>query len=135
MAKTQTYTWQDPNAGNVMRSAQGDNATFVPFDSCVSGQIIRVYDASTLITESCYQAGTLVITPINPAIDPAQQYDCINGGCIPKTTYNTTGKYASLAACQSGCAKDSNCTGECVSVEEIAALQQAASNLQSKNCK
>jgi hypothetical protein len=64
-----------------------------------------------------------------------QPYDCVNGGCIPKTTYNTPGVFASLAACQSGCAKNSNCTGECVSTDEIAALQQAASALQARLCK
>jgi hypothetical protein len=64
-----------------------------------------------------------------------QPYDCVNGGCVPKTTYNTPGVYATLAACQSGCAKNSNCTGECVSSDEIAALQQAANNLQARLCK
>jgi hypothetical protein len=68
-------------------------------------------------------------------ISNAQPYDCINGGCIPKTTYNTPGVFASLAACESGCAKNSNCTGECVSTDEIAALQQAASALQARLCK
>jgi hypothetical protein len=64
-----------------------------------------------------------------------QPCDCVNGGCVPKTTYGTPGKYASLAACQSSCAKDSNCTGECVSSEEIAALQQAANKAQANCCK
>jgi hypothetical protein len=63
-----------------------------------------------------------------------QPFDCLNGGCIPKTTYNTPGKYASLAACRSGCAKDSNCAGECVSAAEIAALQQAANLVRNKLC-
>lgn len=30
-------------------------------------------------------------------------YDCINGSCIPKTQYNTPGKYNSLADCQAVC--------------------------------
>ncbi len=68
-------------------------------------------------------------------VSPNQAYDCINGGCLPKTTYNTPGIYANLAACQSGCAKNSNCKGVCVSPEELAALQQAANQLQSKVCK
>ena len=67
-------------------------------------------------------------------IVPNQPYDCVNGGCVPKETYKTPGAFASLAACQSGCAKNSNCTGECVNPAELAALQQAASNLQSKIC-
>jgi hypothetical protein len=60
--------------------------------------------------------------------------DCINGGCLPATTYKTPGKYANLAACLSGCAKDSNCMGECVSAAELGALSQAANQLQSKFC-
>jgi hypothetical protein len=68
------------------------------------------------------------------SISPNQQYDCLNGGCIPKATYNTPGVYASLAACESGCAKNSDCTGECVSAEELAALQQATDNLRSRYC-
>jgi hypothetical protein len=64
-----------------------------------------------------------------------QPCDCLNGGCVPKTTYNTPGIYVNLAACQSGCAKNSNCTGECVDPAEIAALKQAVNTLQSKICK
>jgi hypothetical protein len=62
-------------------------------------------------------------------------HDCINGGCVPKTAYNTPGFYANLAACQSGCAKNSNCKGECVESAEIAALTQAANQLQARICK
>jgi hypothetical protein len=69
-----------------------------------------------------------------PADNGDKPCDCINGGCINASTYNTPGKYANLSACQSGCAKDSNCIGECVSQPELAALQQAANNLQSKIC-
>lgn len=65
----------------------------------------------------------------------AQKYDCLNGGCIPVDTYNTPGKYSSVAACLAACAKDSNCLGECVTFEDIAALEQAASNLQARYCK
>jgi hypothetical protein len=63
-----------------------------------------------------------------------QKCDCLNGGCITSTTYNTPGKYANLAACQSGCAKDSTCDGECVSASSIAALQQAANLVQTRLC-
>lgn len=68
-------------------------------------------------------------------IDPRNSYDCLNGGCVPTATYGTPGKYANLSACQSGCAKDSPCTGDCIPSSEMAALQQAASNLQSRICK
>jgi hypothetical protein len=69
------------------------------------------------------------------SVNASQPYDCINGGCLPKTTYNTPGAFASLAACQSGCAKNSNCSGECISKEDLAALQQAANNLRNRYCK
>jgi hypothetical protein len=67
-------------------------------------------------------------------ITPNQPYDCVNGGCVPKVTYNTPGVFETLAACQSGCAKNSNCTGECVDPAEIAAHQQAINNLKAKIC-
>jgi hypothetical protein len=60
--------------------------------------------------------------------------DCLNGYCVPASTYNTPGVFANLAACQSGCAQNSTCTGECVSAEELAALQQAANNLRARLC-
>jgi hypothetical protein len=67
-------------------------------------------------------------------LDPSNKHDCVNGACVPKNTYGTPGVFANLAACQSGCAKNSNCTGECVDPNEIAALKQAVNNLQSKFC-
>jgi hypothetical protein len=63
-----------------------------------------------------------------------EKCDCINGGCMTAATYSTPGKYANLAACLSGCAKDSTCTGECVSAEDLAALQQAAATVQPRLC-
>jgi hypothetical protein len=79
-------------------------------------------------------------TPYTPGsngygIDPNQPCDCLNGGCIPATTYDTPGYYPSLSACQSGCAKNSNCDGECVTAAQLASLQQAANNIRSRLCK
>jgi hypothetical protein len=85
-------------------------------------------------SDYAYHPAGVTVTPVGCGPDPSSAYDCINGGCVPKATYNTPGKYANLAACESGCAKDSKCTGECVSSAELAALQQAANNLQSKIC-
>jgi hypothetical protein len=62
------------------------------------------------------------------------KYDCVNGGCVNSATYSTPGIFATLAACQSGCAKNSTCTGECVSAEDLANLQQAAGIVQSRLC-
>lgn len=61
------------------------------------------------------------------------RHDCLNGGCVPSTTYNTPGLYPNLAGCQSQCG-GGNCNGECVSLAELAALQQAANRAQSNCC-
>ncbi len=85
--------------------------------------------------EWIYAQGSLSISLIeDPNPLDLVPCDCVNGGCVPKTTYNTPGVFPSLAACQSGCAKNSNCTGECVDPSEIAALGQALNTLQSKFC-
>ncbi len=69
------------------------------------------------------------------SLPPNQPHDCINGSCIPSVSYGTPGKYPNLAACTSGCAKDSPCTDECISTDEIAALQQAVDQLRFSKCK
>lgn len=64
-------------------------------------------------------------------------YDCINGDCLNSTVYKTPGKFQNLAACRSECSGGGGtpCAGECIPLEEIAALQQAASNIRSRLCK
>ena len=107
---------------------------------CGGGQFVPVpYFGDS--TSNSTKSGSFVIVSCSKcsgcctdAINPDQACDCVNGGCVPKATYNTPGAFATLAACQSGCAKNSNCAGECVDPAELAALQQAASNLQSKIC-
>jgi hypothetical protein len=81
-----------------------------------------------------YHPTGLTVTLVGCGPDPDQPCDCLNGGCVPKTTYNTPGVYANLAACQAGCAQNSPCTGECVDPAEIAAHRQALNNLQAKFC-
>jgi hypothetical protein len=66
------------------------------------------------------------------SLNPNQSCDCVNGGCVPKT--GTPGVFPSLASCEAGCAKNSNCTGECVDPAEIAALNQSISTLRSRIC-
>jgi hypothetical protein len=92
----------------------------------------------TFISDDCANcSGNTPSGYVEPTtgVSPNQKFDCLNGGCIPAVTYSTPGFYANLAACQSGCAKNSNCTGECVEAAELAALQQAANNVRSKLCK
>ena len=132
MAATNNYSYKDPNAGDVVRTASGDRYTIFAYGVCYSGVAIKIFDGTTEILFSCYKEGSLVVAPI--AISDSA-CDCINGGCLPAAMYSTPGKFSNLANCQSACAKDSTCTGECVSPEQIAALQQAASNVRSRLCK
>jgi hypothetical protein len=130
-----TYSYTDPNAGNISRSAVGDSYQIIPLGVCNGGQAIKIFNGGAEVLYSCFNAGSLTITPIVPPVSAAAPCDCVNGGCVPKTLYGTPGVFANLAACQGGCAKNSNCMGECVDPAEIAALKQAVNTLQSKICK
>ena len=93
------------------------------------------YDGHCLYAGEIYTIETVDDSFCTGCIDPETKYDCLNGGCITALSYNTPGVFASLAACQSGCAKNSNCTGECVPTADIAALEGAAARLISRYCK
>lgn len=104
------------------------------FGQCgYSWQVMRYADGSHYPIS--FANGTLVYSYVDCQGIPTESgYDCINAGCVGKSLYQTPGKYATLAACQSACAKDSNCTGECVDPAEIAQLNQAINQLKSKYC-
>lgn len=133
------YAFFDPNAGQRL-TATGYRYTINPFSECRGGLSIRIYRKDRFGNDelaffACYGDKSLTVDGASPdGVNPDQGFDCINGGCVPKTSYNTPGLFASLAACQAGCAKNSTCMGECVSAEELAALQQAASTVRSRLC-
>jgi hypothetical protein len=85
--------------------------------------------------DDTYHPSNVTLTRVGCDDLAGDRCDCLNGGCVPASTYKTPGKYANFAACQSGCAKDSACTGECIPASEIAALQQAANKAQANCCK
>ncbi|OYD93134.1 hypothetical protein CDG76_20795 [Nostoc sp. 'Peltigera membranacea cyanobiont' 210A] len=62
----------------------------------------------------------------------AVKYDCINGACIPKTTYNTPGIYQSLSECETACG--TGCSGKCVSNSEWAQIEGLSNQLKNRNC-
>lgn len=68
----------------------------------------------------------------NSCLFPQQQYDCINGTCIPSTNYNTPGLYSSLSECETACG--TGCSGKCLSNAEWAQIQGLAAQLKNKNC-
>jgi hypothetical protein len=60
-------------------------------------------------------------------------HDCINGACVPKTTYNTPGLYASLEACQVACGSK-GCSGKCISNSEWAEIEGLSNQIRNRNC-
>ncbi len=59
-------------------------------------------------------------------------YDCINGACTKKETYNTPGLYASLSDCEVACG--SGCSGQCIANSDWTQIEGLANQLKSKNC-
>lgn len=94
------YSYKDPNAGNVVRTVVGDNYSIFALGFCQGGQAIKIFSGSTEVLYSCYLVGSLTIVPIVPPVDNNKPCDCLNGSCIPATTYGTPGAFATLAACQ-----------------------------------
>jgi hypothetical protein len=109
--------------------------TLVPRPNC-GGTVAPRSSGGTIHPDHNFSSvSSITYEGCNNGPDPEQPCDCVNGGCVPQMTYGTPGVFPNLAACQSGCAKNSNCTGECIDPAEIAALQQAAATLQAKICK
>jgi hypothetical protein len=140
MAK-KCYFVQYVNCANQSGSAYicAEDLVYLNGGTCGGGYFLSVsngYNASNASEKS----GSVTIVPCSNCAgccdDPLAdgKCDCVNGGCVPQATYSTPGKYANLAACLSGCGKDSPCTEECVSAAELAALRQAANALQSRLC-
>jgi hypothetical protein len=132
MAKIYRYSYVDDNANNITRTHEGDRYEIYSVSVCPTGAIV-IFDGINEVSRSCYAVGSLTITPLDSA-PTTSAYDCVNGGCVPRQTYNTPGKYATLAACNAGCAKDSPCNGECVESAEIAQLNQLADQIRAKYC-
>ncbi|MEA5619512.1 hypothetical protein VB711_16935 [Cronbergia sp. UHCC 0137] len=60
-------------------------------------------------------------------------YDCINGACLPQSTYNTPGQYPTLADCELVCGGDS-CTGKCISNNEWVQIENLANQVKNNVC-
>ncbi|MBE9056351.1 hypothetical protein [Sphaerospermopsis sp. LEGE 08334] len=63
---------------------------------------------------------------------PQAKYDCINGACIPDTTYSTPGLYSTLSECETACG--TGCSGKCISNQDWATIEGLAAQLKNKNC-
>jgi hypothetical protein len=135
--------WRSSGIGcdNVFRSGYFCSENLVVVGGGVCGGVILVdAEGRSAANPAYYSAISQAVEQVSCSNcsgccqNPDVVCDCVNGGCVPATTYNTPGVYASLAACQSGCAQNSPCTGECVDPAEIAALNQAISSLRPRIC-
>ncbi|MCC5606646.1 hypothetical protein LC612_07560 [Nostoc sp. CHAB 5834] len=126
MAKVNTYTYKDPNAGDLVRTHEGDSYSIFAYDVCNGGQAIKVFDGGTELIFSCYKPNSLVITPIQV------RYDCLNGACIKKTIHNTPGLYQSLSECEVACG--TGCSGKCISNSEWSEIEGLSNQVRNRNC-
>ncbi|WP_109010069.1 hypothetical protein [Nostoc commune] len=62
----------------------------------------------------------------------SKQYDCINGACTNKSTYNTPGLYQTLSDCETACG--TGCSGKCISNSDWAQIENLSGQLKSRNC-
>lgn len=130
MAKINNYKYNDPNAGNLERSHDGDSFQVSDLGFCSNGgRAIKIYDGTVEQIYSCFLPGSLVVTPISP---PQIKYDCINGACIPSTFFKTPALYSTLSECEVACG--TGCSGKCVSNSDWAQIEADSSALKSKNC-
>lgn len=81
-----------------------------------------------------FHKGSCPPSALPTPLDPSQRFDCINGNCLPATSYNTQGFYSNQADCIAGCAKNSPCKGECVPQNEIQNLRTSVSKLKDRVC-
>lgn len=89
-------------------------------DGVDQGEDYTFFPDAYILSTTCIPPGT------------ETQYDCINGACIPKSTYNSPGLYASLSDCQVACG--TGCSGKCLSNSDWAQIEGLANQLKSRNC-
>lgn len=100
----------------------------------------KVYSVDCAGTQGVIRLGTYypnsvdvsITSAVNSCPPPAVSYDCINGACIPKTTYNTPGIYNSLEDCETSCG--TGCSGKCIPNSEWATIEGLSSQLKQRNC-
>ena len=103
---------------------------------CVGTDGRSLATASINDPNSTLYSDTKTFTKNDPnctSVQPGSAYDCINGACISKTTYNTPGFYATLSACQVVCG-GKGCSGTCVSSSDWAQIEGLSGQLRNRNC-
>ncbi|MEH2052053.1 hypothetical protein [Nostoc sp.] len=102
---------------------------------CVGTDNRSLASASINDPSSTLYSSSKAFTKTDPSCtspSPTSAYDCINGACTPKTTYNTPGLYATLSDCQVACG--TGCSGVCVSNSDWAQIEGLSGQLRNRNC-
>ncbi len=112
-----------------------DGGGFSPCPSVVQA-IVRARNPNTgeiigqIRTTTC---NTLIYTGYTNTCPPTTvKYDCINGACVSKATYNTPGIYNSLSECEVACG--TGCNGKCISNADWAQIEGLANQLKNQTC-
>lgn len=139
---SKTYTFSACATNPTWGAAAGYPGYFAPYDNGVqiSGPWATSAGSITLVTsESQFSSarngnggnqGSCDGCINNPP--PSVQYDCVNGGCIKKSVYNTPGLYESLDDCQLACG--TGCSGKCISNADWAQIEGLSNQLKNRNC-
>ncbi|MEH2193411.1 MAG: hypothetical protein V7K98_12340 [Nostoc sp.] len=134
---TISYTFRDsPRPDAIYPNSTEDDS---PFFSNEGGQAILRSACDGRNMEPPYFAGQFSTVNITSSVftpDAGQadtsKYDCINGGCIKNSAYNTPGLYASLSDCELACG--TGCSGQCISNSDWSQIEGLASQIRSKEC-
>lgn len=128
------------DSNSLSYSSNGNNGCgteFILSNSVLNG-VTSIYFAgsrpntSGAISQSVFNGLLWLGQPTVVCTVPQTQYDCINGACIAKATYNTPGIYQSLSECETSCG--TGCSGKCISNSEWAQIEGLANQLKNQNC-
>lgn len=146
-ADGRTYTFAacatNPNWKLAQLQPSGGSGWYAPYDGntqlihwwSTAGEIALVQGAEALAAAQTGGGGNLGGCGgclNNPPPPSASKYDCINGACLPNTTYSTPGLYQSLSECEVVCG--TGCSGKCISNADWATIEGLAGQLKNKNC-
>jgi hypothetical protein len=132
-----TCTWNiETNVRTLTITGEGSPVMTGGNDRCIQlyGNQVQVIKLSGDPDGYCTFPNESIVSSTSADCGSTTGYDCLNGNCVNKTTYNTSGEYQSLAACQSACSGGTSCNGECIPASEITALNQAIADLQGRYC-
>lgn len=112
-------------------SGYADDSPYLA-DSAGIRSLVSACDGRNMSTWCFSSSGCYIVSAVFTPSQAPLEYDCINGACLPKTTYNTPGLYPTLEECEVSCG--AGCSGKCISNSDWAKIEGLSSQLKNKNC-